>query len=133
MNTTQNSPMTLQQFLETELALKVRSYSGRGMFGKTCLAVHAPGEGALQDICYEAGEAGITVPRASIDSLGKGVVIYWPKVPFETSDTDPRDDPGANPDDGGVENMEAIADAEAQRYYDEGERMSGADRGGRYF
>ena len=46
----------------------------------------------------------------------------------EMEEMDSRDDPGANPDDGGVEDMEAIADAEARRYEEEGERMSGADQ-----
>jgi hypothetical protein len=62
----------------------VRSYSGRGMCGRSCLAISGEislftlglmiGQDVeLADIFNCAGE-----PRE--DSMGRGVVIYWPRI-----------------------------------------------------
>lgn len=54
--------------------LHPRSYSGRGMEGAHCVAV----SGDVDP--YEVGAAvgpGFDTPRQ--DSLGKGIVIYWPR------------------------------------------------------
>lgn len=82
----------LQEIFE-ENGENVRSYSGRGMYGKRCLGV-ALTEGAclgglfasvlgclneddLSDICLlEAFE------DMQVDSLGKGSIVYFPRIDF---------------------------------------------------
>ena len=60
-----------------ELLSKIRetgrtptSYSGRGMYGKYCVAVH------LDQFDY-----GADLPQEGIakDAMGRGIVVYWPK------------------------------------------------------
>jgi hypothetical protein len=56
-----------------------QSYSGRGMFGKTCVSV------ALEawDLVYDLGkDVGEVAPRPKLDQLGMGVVAYWPREPW---------------------------------------------------
>jgi len=69
------------------------SYSGRGMYGAECLSValdvraYAAAAHLARDLKRIArrGE-GATITRAvataSCESLGQGVVFYWPSVPF---------------------------------------------------
>ena len=49
-------------------------YSGRGMFGRQCLAVSVP---EFIPFLERAAKNGLT--GAKIDNLGLGYVIYWPK------------------------------------------------------
>ena len=66
-----------------------QSYSGRGMFGKTCVSV------ALEawDLVYDLGkDVGEFAPRPQLDQLmwwsvdgdglPLGVVAYWPREPW---------------------------------------------------
>lgn len=46
-----------------------RSYSGRGMYGAECVGVSLDSPG---DLDSEG------LPRATQDSLGRGVILYWP-------------------------------------------------------
>lgn len=62
-----------------DAGLPWRSYSGRGMFGEYCVAVAcrgdgSPGEGEVVLAAEQAGAAG----RMRRDSLGLGVILYWP-------------------------------------------------------
>lgn len=63
---------------------RCRSYSGRGMCGKECLAVVCDDPLlALQVISYEAGSEGIHMPtNIRQDSMGTQYVVYWPGEPF---------------------------------------------------
>jgi hypothetical protein len=54
--------------------LEPQSYSGRFMFGKTCLGVAVRETGDLTAI----GK----VPTPHTESLGTGVIAYWPNVPY---------------------------------------------------
>jgi hypothetical protein len=47
-------------------------YSGRGMFGRTCWSVYCDDP---NEVICEAGVKG-----ALTDSMGRGSVVYWPKV-----------------------------------------------------
>ena len=72
------------------------SYSGRGMYGAECLSVALSGSRVrayaaaahlardLKRIARRGEGATITraVATASCESLGQGVVFYWPSVPF---------------------------------------------------
>jgi hypothetical protein len=73
-----------------DLGLSVQSYSGRGMFGKHCLAVTTPqdfseiGLGAALmiyagDNDFEMADLLLQTQR---DQMGLGAVLYWPAVPY---------------------------------------------------
>lgn len=52
-----------------------RSYSGRGMYGHRCVGV---------DMDYEEQ---YELPRGySMDSMGMGVIAYWPSVEWKEGD-----------------------------------------------
>lgn len=50
-----------------------RSYSGRGMYGKQCLGVDLP------KIAHLVKLGGVPLPTT--DSMGLGIIAYWPNVP----------------------------------------------------
>ena len=83
--------MTLQNLI-SDLGYDVRSYSGRGMFGKTCLGVEVDD---LLGFAYDLGEAvtefnasdePITIPKQRMlyDNLGRGYIVYFPRVEYHS-------------------------------------------------
>jgi hypothetical protein len=96
----------LQEILEglTDVfSLKVRSYSGRGMYGRNCLSVvtdrHSPhsmelalhlGRAATDSGRFDEVEEAISGTQE--DSMGLGSVIYWPRVPYVEDDEEKDDD-----------------------------------------
>lgn len=67
------------------------SYSGRGMYGKSCVSVHSDERGT--EFLWNLSEAINTDERVtdtpylqvsspSSDSLGLGMVYYWPSFPW---------------------------------------------------
>jgi len=86
----------LQIFLEETYEGRVMEYSGRGMYGKKCLAVNlefSRDEAALilaADIIEashsiaerDLHEIGDAVKNTRVDNLGKGSVCYWPCEEF---------------------------------------------------
>lgn len=101
-----NSAITLQSLLE-EMELRPYAYSGRGMYGATCLAVNVDGSvyELLADILTTMGENHRTEPDfvdiledfatalrgCKTDSMGLGKVIYFPDVKYVDSGTDEED------------------------------------------
>jgi hypothetical protein len=62
---------------------KPRSYSGRGMFGKTCVGVSLDSESDLWYMTRELIDIdGLHAPHT--DSLGLGIIAYWPRVAWPT-------------------------------------------------
>jgi hypothetical protein len=55
----------------------VGAYSGRGMFGRECVSVDV---GQDDHMSHEDLIAAVGVQGAKVDSLGRGVVVYWPRV-----------------------------------------------------
>lgn len=53
-------------------------YSGRGMFGALCYGIDGQDE---VEILMAVGAAGL--PRPKIDSMGMGVIVYWPQIEGE--------------------------------------------------
>lgn len=47
-------------------------YSGRGMYGKTCIGIVCDDP---EDVIAEVGVRG-----AQMDSMGRRTIVYWPKV-----------------------------------------------------
>lgn len=54
-----------------------RSYSGRGMNGKRCWAI-ASQDHTATEVIEAAAQKGLTGARS--DSLGLGVIVYWPHL-----------------------------------------------------
>ncbi len=69
---------TVSQLIDElwEAGYEARSYSGRGMFGKECVSIHAN-----QDDLWKVARSlshDLNIPTPNIDQLGLGIVIYWP-------------------------------------------------------
>lgn len=86
---------TLKDLLE--LDYETRPYSGRGMYGKSCLAValdagQSPFK-VFSDILLNVDEHGgihndlalvhKALRDARVDDLGLGTILYFPTIPFE--------------------------------------------------
>lgn len=57
----------------TDMDLRPRSYSGRGMYGRECVGASIDGH---------PGDYELPKDWRS-DSLGKGFIVYWPSVAWE--------------------------------------------------
>ena len=53
-----------------------KSYSGRGMYGKECVSLKED-DVSLWDVARALPED-MNVPSPRTDSLGLGIVLYWP-------------------------------------------------------
>lgn len=75
--------MTIFQQLVEDAGYETRSYSGRGMYGKECLAIVVPDAlTAVQNIAHAAGEDGLTLSAPKSDSMGLETVVYWPNQKY---------------------------------------------------
>lgn len=85
--------MNLQELLYAA-DFEVFSYSGRGMYGKSCVAIRCSSvaSGLMQifeailsnyDNDEDRWEALEVVQRLSSDKLGYDTVLYWPNVEFD--------------------------------------------------
>lgn len=91
--------MTPKRFLELIVAaeLEARSYSGRGMFGRSCIGIDLErGESAVGaalkiaaacDTIEEVEYLYRALKDAREDSMGLGTIVYWPDMEWpKTSD-----------------------------------------------
>lgn len=79
--------MTEREALEAvadEVSGKLREYSGRGMYGASCLGIATDSPLA----CIE-GAAARGITGAHKDSMGKGYIVYWPHISPEQSGETP--------------------------------------------
>ena len=51
------------------------NYSGRGMYGETCVGVVCP---SASECIEEASLRGIR--GASVDNMGRDFIVYWPNI-----------------------------------------------------
>ena len=75
---------TLEQIFRNA-GLKVRSYSGRAMYGKYCLAVTTDDLGdLLATIAADPKSRDFVHDLRGVreDSMGRGVVYYFPNIPM---------------------------------------------------
>lgn len=98
--------------------VNIRSYSGRAMYGKTCLGITGEfgeviktiGEACaliVRDLEFDDDETVATIDKIADvisdawnfrqDSMGLGVVIYWPRILYDQVIAD-----GVEPDDHGL-------------------------------
>jgi len=61
-----------------------RDYSGRGMFGKTCVGIVCRRPIMAIEFVAELGVRG-----AKIDDMGLDSIVYWPAVTSDQTDTEP--------------------------------------------
>jgi hypothetical protein len=77
-----------------EAGYEVRSYSGRGMYGKECLGVECDDPVkfmlelaiGLAETCEDAGEVADFLEMLrdpQTDSMGLGSIIYWPRITWQ--------------------------------------------------
>lgn len=77
--------------------VEIRKYSGRGMYGKECLAIVCDGLPKLLEFCLNLQEYAIQddeehdvqyeLARVRHDSMGLSQVFYWPSIaPIEGSE-----------------------------------------------
>ena len=57
-----------------------RSYSGRSMYGKKCVGVDLESLAMLWDMATELAREGLDVPAPQTDSMGMGIIAYWPRI-----------------------------------------------------
>lgn len=69
----------------------VRSYSGRGMFGKPCVGIDVPGHREIGVVFFELGQKNQDVRDSDLDhrifdyrtdNMGDAMIIYWPQIPY---------------------------------------------------
>ena len=63
--------------LEDE-GFEVKAYSGRAMFGAECVSIRIESDSELWDLGVAIGRADLDVRAPRIDTLGRGLVAYWP-------------------------------------------------------
>ena len=75
----------LKKFLEVCDECTPRSYSGRGMYGKECVAVVDVNPfqiGLLIGMESKELAEHLLNERCETDGLGLGRIIYWPNIPW---------------------------------------------------
>jgi hypothetical protein len=65
---------------------EVSSYSGRCMYGKTCLSITTPAGHDISRVVMEVGKAYECFGQPKKDSMGLGSVYYWPNIPYFSED-----------------------------------------------
>ena len=77
------------EYLSDQMDFDVRSYSGRGMYGKTCIAITGDdinflmlGVALNEYFSNYHEDVPESVYRYRTDSLVLGIVIYWPNMEY---------------------------------------------------
>jgi hypothetical protein len=81
-----------QVFLDTlyDTGLSPRSYSGRGMYGKSCIGIETDEQTDVFTLGFIVGQAlcGEDVghlPPCKTDSMGTDMIVYWPDLAWPES------------------------------------------------
>lgn len=64
----------------------VESYSGRGMYGAECISVQLDNTTELLEMGMRLSEVGADlddIRGVRVDSMGQGLVVYWPRHKFK--------------------------------------------------
>jgi hypothetical protein len=62
-----------------ELGFDVRPYSGKGMYGLSCVGIEFEDYGDLWRLSSDLSQMGHEVPAPRSDSLGTRLIAYWPR------------------------------------------------------
>jgi hypothetical protein len=91
MNLTAKQVATLNDLL-SDFDTRLRSYSGRGMYGKDCVGVDLENSAQIASVFFSLGERcqssgddrlaslGDGDEQIKTDSMGRGLIVYWPDV-----------------------------------------------------
>jgi hypothetical protein len=61
-----------------------RTYSGRGMYSTQCVGITLGSDGDLWSLAQAlATYTGGTFPAPHTDSMGRGIIAYWPNAKIE--------------------------------------------------
>jgi len=77
--------------LEAE-GFEFRSYSGRGMYGKSCFGVTLSSAAELFGLGRCVGEFEELSRTPETDSMGRGIIAYWPNVEPPEVDAEEKED-----------------------------------------
>jgi hypothetical protein len=81
-----NLQKALEEFA-TENNITIREYSGRGMYGKTCLSIYTDADFDLVELGMYLGKYGGVsyqeIAGMRSDQMGKGMIYYWPHVTYK--------------------------------------------------
>ena len=89
---------TALEYLKDGMDIEIRTYSGRGMYGRNCLAITADRINmlvlgmAIADYNHSfEDDNSLEVPQYQVedyrqDNIGLGVVVYWPRIEFVDED-----------------------------------------------
>lgn len=72
----------------------VRSYSGRGMYGKTCLGIVADSAQFVMSFILDVQQddpdlaAILSSQPMRTDDMGLSIILYWPGISFDAEDND---------------------------------------------
>ncbi|MHB8407832.1 MAG: hypothetical protein ACYDHY_06915 [Acidiferrobacterales bacterium] len=95
--------MTLQEIIE-EAGYETRSYSGRGMYGRSCLGVTIDRDHDLMDFIADVlehasesedislSELADSFRGAKTDSMGLGTILYFPDVAHQDEPAEEGDE-----------------------------------------
>lgn len=86
----ENKIMSDIQRLAEEFGMNVRSYSGRGMMGKTCLGIVVDDANELFELFYNLGARDREMPSGHVrtDNMGFSTIYYWPYEEYVESEED---------------------------------------------
>ena len=98
------TPERLRELFE-DAQYTPHAYSGRGMYGEVCLAVTTDSVSesvtVILDVVQACAENGTTEDVTELidllrgsrsDSMGRGVVVYWPDIPWADCGADEEED-----------------------------------------
>ena len=95
MTTTLTTEQTelLEQHLD-DLGAEMRPYSGRGMFGKECLGIDLDdlADAFRLALLISDDDLAAALMFPHFDSMGKGIILYFPDVEVPEGVTDEDDD-----------------------------------------
>ena len=67
---------------------EIRAYSGRGMFGRTCLGIVVNRISKLFHLGAEVGDLAFDVETICVDSMGYDSIVYFPEIDLNQSEID---------------------------------------------
>ena len=97
---------TFVEFVRDYTEYEPQSYSGRGMYGKSCVGITCdnPSDVVLDIIQAQAENDPTEVSelidmlrRSSQDSMGRSAIIYWPKIEWPADEEEVDDDEESEP------------------------------------
>ena len=89
----QDVVLKLKELVEEE-GYNLRSYSGRGMYGATCVGVTVGSTANfLMKVAARLGEEGLeALGEACTDNMGLDYIVYWPDTPWDGAYSDGADE-----------------------------------------